>query len=68
MRTTAGMSAEYVAGLLGADRIRVSNMESRLRGISAERLRTLACNCNCACTGEKYIDALAEMAEPSEGG
>jgi transcriptional regulator with XRE-family HTH domain len=66
MRTAAGMSAEYAAGLLGVDRSRISNMESGARGISAERLRTLACNC--ACTDEKYIDALAEMAEPSEAG
>lgn len=41
-------------------------MESGLRAISAERLRTLACNCDC--TDEKYIDALAEMAEPRETG
>lgn len=66
MRTAAGMSAEYAAGLLGVDRSRISNMESGLRGISAERLRTLACNCDC--TDEKYIDALAEMAEPSQAG
>ncbi len=66
MRTTAGMSAEYAAGLLGVDRSRISNMESGLRGISVERLRTLACNCDC--TDEKYIDALAAMAEPSEAG
>ena len=66
MRTAAGMSAEYAAGLLGVDRSRISNMESGLRAISAERLRTLACNCDC--TDEKYINALAEMAEPSETG
>jgi hypothetical protein len=41
-------------------------MESGLRGISAERLRTLACNCDC--TDEKYIDALVEMAEACETG
>lgn len=64
IRTTAGMSAEYAAGLLGVDRSRISNMESGLRGISVERLRTLACNCGC--TDEKYIDALAKMAEPSQ--
>lgn len=66
MRTTAGMSAEYAAGLLGVDRSRISNMESGLRGISAERLRTLACNCDC--TDETYVDALAEMTEPSQAG
>ena len=41
-------------------------MESGLRAINPERLRTLACNCGC--TEEKYVDALAEMAEPSETG
>ncbi|MFD6909746.1 helix-turn-helix domain-containing protein [Streptomyces sp. NPDC060077] len=66
MRTTAGMSAEYAAGLLGVDRSRISNMESGLRAINAERLRTLACNCDC--TDETYVDALAEMAEPSRAG
>jgi transcriptional regulator with XRE-family HTH domain len=66
MRTAAGMSAEYAAGLLGVDRSRISNMESGARGISAERLRTLACNCGY--TDEKYINALVEMAEPSKAG
>jgi transcriptional regulator with XRE-family HTH domain len=66
MRTTAGMSTEYAAGLLGVDRSRISNMESGQRMISTERLRTLACNCGC--TDEKYIDALVEMAEPSAAG
>ncbi|MFI2375849.1 helix-turn-helix domain-containing protein [Streptomyces sp. NPDC018964] len=66
MRTTAGMSAEYAAGLLGVDRSRISNMESGLRGINAERLRTLACNCDC--TDEMYINALVAMAEPSQAG
>ncbi|MFC8424340.1 helix-turn-helix domain-containing protein [Streptomyces sp. NPDC057236] len=66
MRTTAGMSAEYAAGLLGVDRSRISNMESGLRGISAERLRTWACNCDC--TDETYVNALVEMAEPSQTG
>lgn len=66
MRTAAGMSAEYAAGLLGVDRSRISNMESGQRGISAERLRTLACNCDC--TDETYIKALVKMAEPPQAG
>ena len=65
LRTAAGMSAEYAAGLLGIDRSRISNMESGQRGISEERLRTLVCNCDC--TDEAYIDALVQMARPSEG-
>src|SRR4051812_36942582 len=62
IRTAAGMSAEHAAGLLGVDRSRISNMESGLRAISAERVRKLAFNCDC--TDEAYVDALAEMAEP----
>ncbi|MFE7316372.1 helix-turn-helix domain-containing protein [Streptomyces sp. NPDC057555] len=62
LRTSAGMSAEHAAGLLGVDRGKISNMECGVRGISAERLRTLACNCGC--TDEKYIEALVAMAQP----
>jgi transcriptional regulator with XRE-family HTH domain len=65
IRTDAGMSAEAAAGLLGVDRGKISNMESGVRGISAERLRTLACNCEV--TDEKYIEALVELAEPATG-
>ncbi|MGW8969607.1 helix-turn-helix domain-containing protein [Streptomyces platensis] len=65
LRTTAGMSAEYAAGLLGIDRSRLSNMEAGLRPISPERLRTLACNCDCR--DEKYVDALVAMTQPSRG-
>jgi transcriptional regulator with XRE-family HTH domain len=60
------MSAEYAAGLLGVDRGKISNMESGTRPISADRLRTLACNCDC--TDERYLEALVEMAQPSEKG
>jgi transcriptional regulator with XRE-family HTH domain len=60
------MSAEYAAGLLGVDRSRISNMEIGTRAISVDRLRTLACNCDC--TDETYIAALVEMVEPSETG
>ncbi|WP_327704653.1 helix-turn-helix transcriptional regulator [Streptomyces decoyicus] len=65
LRTTAGMSAEYAAGLLGVDRSRLSNMEAGLRPINPERLRTLACNCDCR--DEKYVDALAAMTQASRG-
>ncbi|MFJ9853354.1 helix-turn-helix domain-containing protein [Streptomyces sp. NPDC101150] len=66
IRTAAGMSAEHAAGLLGVDRGKISNMESGVRGISAERLRTLACNCGC--TDEKYVEALVAMAQPCDDG
>ncbi|WP_406297253.1 helix-turn-helix transcriptional regulator [Embleya sp. NBC_00888] len=66
IRTSAGMSAEYAAGLLGVDRGKISNMESGSRSISADRLRTLVCNCEC--TDERYIEALIEMAQPDVKG
>ncbi|WUS40962.1 helix-turn-helix transcriptional regulator [Kitasatospora sp. NBC_01250] len=66
IRTSAGMSAEFAAGLLGVDRGKISNMESGLRPISAERLRTLAHNCHCV--EQKYIDALVEMVQPGSKG
>jgi transcriptional regulator with XRE-family HTH domain len=65
MRLAAGMSAEFAAGLLGVDRSKISNMESGIRGISADRLRTLACNCEV--TDEKYVEALVEMSQPTPG-
>ncbi|MER5429823.1 helix-turn-helix transcriptional regulator [Streptomyces sp. NPDC002588] len=66
MRTAAGMTGEYAAGLLGVDRGKISNIESGTRAISAERLRTLACNCDC--DDQAYVDALVDMAQPAERG
>lgn len=66
MRTSAGVSAEYAAGLLGVDRGKISHIESGARAISPERVRTLACNC--ACEDERYVNALAEMAQPGQKG
>ncbi|MGQ4361838.1 helix-turn-helix domain-containing protein, partial [Streptomyces sp. SAS_272] len=66
MRTSAGISAEYAAGLLGVDRAKISNIETGIRAISPERVRTLACNCDCR--DEKYVEALAEMARPGQRG
>ncbi|MET9501065.1 helix-turn-helix transcriptional regulator [Streptomyces sp. NPDC006259] len=64
LRTAAGMTGEYAAGLLGVDRGKISNIESGTRAISPDRLRTLACNCDC--DDEAYVDALVEMAQPTE--
>ncbi|MEV7522300.1 helix-turn-helix transcriptional regulator [Streptomyces sp. NPDC091371] len=64
MRTAAGVSTETAIGLLRVDRSRLSQIEQGYRAISAERLRTLACNCDCA--DEAYIEALVAMAEPSQ--
>lgn len=60
LRTEAGLSTEYAAGLLGIDRTKISNIEAGVRGITPERLRILACNCDCS--DEAYIAALASMA------
>ncbi|WP_369218057.1 helix-turn-helix domain-containing protein [Streptomyces flavofungini] len=60
MRTSAGVSAEHAAGLLGLDRAKISNIETGIRTISVERLRTLACHC--ACSDQAYVDALVGMA------
>ncbi|WP_225831811.1 helix-turn-helix transcriptional regulator [Streptomyces sp. NK08204] len=60
MRIAAGMSAEQAANLLGVDRGKISYMESGVRNISEERLRTLAQHCRCA--DEKYVEALVTMA------
>ncbi|OLZ69901.1 transcriptional regulator [Streptomyces sp. IMTB 2501] len=60
MRAAAGMSAEEAAKLLGVDRGKISYMESGVRNISEERLRTLAHHCGC--TDEKYVSALVDMA------
>ncbi|MEV7872129.1 helix-turn-helix transcriptional regulator [Streptomyces sp. NPDC088124] len=62
MRTGAGMSIEYAAGLLGVDRGKISHIESGIRHISTDRLRTLATHCEC--TDEAYVSALLELTTP----
>ncbi|MFI8235794.1 helix-turn-helix domain-containing protein [Streptomyces sp. NPDC085866] len=66
IRVAAGMSAEQAAVLLGVDRGKISYMESGVRNISAERLRTLAQHCQC--DDEKYVAALVEMASAGTQG
>ncbi|MEV7377869.1 helix-turn-helix domain-containing protein [Streptomyces lydicus] len=66
MRLAAGATTEYAAGLLGIDRTRVSNMESGIRAVSPDRVRTLACNY--ACPDEPYVEALVDMAANRERG
>ncbi|GGV79901.1 MULTISPECIES: helix-turn-helix domain-containing protein [Streptomyces] len=60
MRLAAQVSTEYAAGLLGLDRTKISNIESGVRAITPDRVRTLACNYDCR--DQAYVDALAEMA------
>ena len=66
MRTSAGMSAESAAKLLGVDRGKISNIEAGTRAISPDRLRTLARSCECP--DEKLVGALADMAQPAARG
>ncbi|KUL42868.1 helix-turn-helix domain-containing protein [Streptomyces regalis] len=66
MRTAAGMSADQAAGLLGLDRAKISNIETGIRTINPERLRTLACNCECS--DQSYVEALVQMARPNGRG
>ncbi|MFI6939408.1 helix-turn-helix domain-containing protein [Streptomyces sp. NPDC050418] len=60
MRLAAEVTTEYAASLLGIDRNKVANIESGVRIITPDRLRTLACNYDCQ--DEKYVQALADMA------
>jgi transcriptional regulator with XRE-family HTH domain len=64
LRTEAGLTAEYVAGLLGVDRGKISNIESGVRNISPDRLRTLATHCEC--TDARYLAALVGFTEPPQ--
>ncbi|MEV1011149.1 helix-turn-helix transcriptional regulator [Streptomyces sp. NPDC049881] len=62
MRNAAGETTEFAARLLGVDRMKIANMESGVRNITPERIRTLATNYRCQ--DERYVEALAAMAEP----
>ncbi|WP_406208585.1 helix-turn-helix domain-containing protein [Streptomyces decoyicus] len=66
MRVAAGRTTEYAAGLLGLDRTKVSNMESGIRSTSPERVRILASNYDCS--DQRYVDALAELANVRKRG
>jgi transcriptional regulator with XRE-family HTH domain len=59
LRERAGMSAREAGALLGGDQARISNIETGRTGLSAARVRTLACNYSCS--DEVLIDALAGM-------
>jgi transcriptional regulator with XRE-family HTH domain len=62
MRNDAGESTEFAAQLLGLDRTKISNIESGVRAITPERVRTLAVNYGCS--DERYVNAIVAMAEP----
>ncbi|MER6787165.1 DUF5753 domain-containing protein [Streptomyces sp. NPDC000658] len=54
------MKAREAAALLGADAVQMSQIESGVAGVSAERVRRLAAHY--ACTDEALIEALMAMA------
>ncbi|WP_327259737.1 helix-turn-helix domain-containing protein [Streptomyces sp. NBC_01240] len=62
MRNDAGETTEFAARLLGLDRAKISNIESGVRAITPERVRTLATNYGC--NEERYVEAVVAMAEP----
>ncbi|MGD6745427.1 helix-turn-helix domain-containing protein [Streptomyces sp. BH106] len=59
LRERAGLTSTDAARLLGMKQAQVSNMETGRLGVSAERVRTLACQYECP--DKKLIDALAGM-------
>jgi len=59
LREHAGLSATEAGQLIGIKQTQVSNMEAGRVGVSAERVRTLACHYDC---GDKaLIEAIAAM-------
>lgn len=59
LREKAGVSPRQASELLGGNQAQISNIESGRFGLSAERVRTLACNYEC--DDQDLIDALAGM-------
>lgn len=66
LRMAVGITTDQAAGLLGTDRMKISNMESGVRTIGPERVRTLVANYGC--TDSVYVEALLAMAENRERG
>ncbi|MEU3613911.1 helix-turn-helix transcriptional regulator [Streptomyces sp. NPDC006872] len=60
LREATGMKAREAAALLGADAVQMSQIESGVAGVSAERVRRLAAHY--ACADEALIEALMAMA------
>ncbi|MFE9422774.1 helix-turn-helix domain-containing protein [Kitasatospora sp. NPDC006697] len=60
MREAAGLSTEQAAALLETNRTVITNTEAGRHGVSAERVRRMACNYECP--DADLIEALARMA------
>ncbi|MEU6820640.1 helix-turn-helix transcriptional regulator [Streptomyces atriruber] len=59
LRERAGLTSTAAAQLLGMRQAQVSNMETGRVGVSAERVRTLACNYTCS--DKALVEAIADM-------
>ncbi|MGW2558519.1 helix-turn-helix domain-containing protein [Streptomyces sp. NPDC001514] len=59
LRERAGLTATQAAKLLGGNQARISNIEAGRYGVSAERVRTLACHYECP--DHELVEALAAM-------
>ncbi|MFI0242725.1 helix-turn-helix domain-containing protein [Streptomyces sp. NPDC016845] len=60
LRERAGLTATQAGQLMGIKQTQVSNMEAGRVGVSAERVRMLACHYDCA--DQALVEALADMA------
>ncbi|MFJ8827965.1 helix-turn-helix domain-containing protein [Streptomyces sp. NPDC102467] len=66
LRERAGLTATQAGQLMGIKQTQVSNMEAGRVGVSAERVRVLACHYDCA--DQALVNALADMtAERTRG-
>ncbi|MER6999099.1 helix-turn-helix transcriptional regulator [Streptomyces sp. NPDC000410] len=59
LRERAGLTATQASKLLGGNQARISNIEAGRYGVSADRVRTLACHYDCP--DQDLVDALAAM-------
>ncbi|MFF4500056.1 helix-turn-helix domain-containing protein [Streptomyces sp. NPDC001401] len=59
LRECAGLTATEAGQLLGAKQTLISNIEAGRAGVSAERVRTLACHYDC--TDKALVEAVADM-------
>ncbi|MEW2397913.1 helix-turn-helix transcriptional regulator [Streptomyces sp. NPDC046862] len=59
MRERAGLTSTQAAQLLGIKQNQVSNIEAGRHGVSAERLRTIACHYDCS--DNALVEALTTM-------
>lgn len=66
LREQAGLSATQAGQLIGAQQSQISNLEAGRIGVSAERVRTLACHYKCP--DKALIEALADMASGRKRG